>query len=112
MLRIQLKSIDLRGTFEVDPPLALHLVAQVTLTDSHDPTPLYANTFHVTSESRRLSEWTADDATGFREAVDLSLTRLALKIVDDLFVINPVAHEHPTTPNGHTPTNLMGMGPY
>jgi hypothetical protein len=94
ILRILLKSIDLRGTFDVDPPLALHLNAEVTLTAPSAAPLLYAHAFQYVTGARRLTEWTADDAKDFREAVDLSLTRLAELIVDDLFLTHPFVHEH------------------
>ena len=94
VLRIQLESIDLRGTFDVDPPLELHLKAQVALTDPSAATPIYTQAFHYVTGARRLREWTADDAKGFREAVDLSLARLAEWIIDDLFLTHPFVHEH------------------
>ena len=94
ILMIQLKSVDLRGKFDVDPPLALNLEAQVTLTAPSAATPLYTHSFHYVTGARRLTEWTADDAKIFREAVDLSLVRLAELIVDDLFLTHPFVHEH------------------
>jgi hypothetical protein len=94
MLMIQLKSIDLRGKFGVDPLLALNLEAQVTLTPPSAATPLYTHAFQYVTGARRLTEWTADDAKGFHEAVELSLARLAEWIVDDLFLTYPFVHEH------------------
>jgi hypothetical protein len=100
MLMIQLQSIDLRGKFDVDPPLALHLNALVTLTASSAATPLYTHAFQYVTGARRLTEWTADDAKGFHEAVDLSQARLAELIVDDLFLVYPFVHEHRRAKNG------------
>jgi len=94
ILMIQLQSIDLRGKFDVDPPLALHLKALVTLTAPSVATPQYTHPFHYVTGVRRLTEWTADDAKIFREAVDLSLAQLAELIVDDLFLTHPFVHEH------------------
>jgi hypothetical protein len=94
MLKILLKSIDLRGTFDVDPPLALHLNTEVTLTAPSATPPLYTHVFQYVTGARRLTEWTADDAKGFREAVDLSLALLVELIVDDLFLVHPFVHEH------------------
>lgn len=84
MLRIQLKSIDLRGKLDVDPPLALNVEAQVTLIVPTAAMLLNADIRYV-SEALPLTEWTTDDAKVFRKAVDLSLARLAELIVDDLF---------------------------
>jgi len=100
MLMIFLKSIDLRGKADVDPPLALNLEAQVTLTVSSAATPLYTHSFHYTTDARWLTEWTADDAKVFRKAVDLSLARLAELIVDDLFLTHPFIHEHTKARHG------------
>ena len=95
ILRIQLKSIDLRGSFDVDPLLALNLDVQVTLVASSAATPLYTHSFHYVTGARRLTEWrTADVEQGFRETVDLSLARLAELMVDDLFLTHPFVHEH------------------
>ena len=100
MLMIQLQSIDLRGKFDVDPPLALHLNALVTLTGPSAATPQYTHPFHYVTGARRLTEWTADDAKGFHEAVELSLAQLAELIVDDLFVTYPFVHEHQRARHG------------
>ena len=100
MLMIQLQSIDLRGKFDVDPPLALHLKALVTLTGPSAATPQYTHPFHYVTGARQLTEWTADDARVFREAVDLSLARLAELIVDDLFLAHPFIHEHTKARHG------------
>jgi hypothetical protein len=100
MLRILLKSIDLQGTFDVDPPLALHLDAQVTLTSPSAAPLLYTHAFQYVTGARRLTEWTAHDAKSFREAVDLSLTRLTELIVDDLFLTHPFVHEHTEASHG------------
>jgi hypothetical protein len=100
MLKIQLQSIDLRGNFDVDPPLALHLNALVTLTASSTATSLYTHAFQYVTGARRLTEWTADDAKGFHEAVDLSQARLAELIVDDLFLTYPFVHEHRRAKHG------------
>jgi hypothetical protein len=95
MLRILLRSIDLRGTFDIDPPLELNVEAQVTLTVPAAAPPLYMHAFQYVTQARRLTEWTMDDAKSFHEAVDLSLARLAELIVDDLFLTHPFVHEHP-----------------
>jgi hypothetical protein len=100
MLMIQLRSIDLRGKFDVDPPLALHLEAQVTLTAPSAATPLYTHAFHYVTGASRLTEWTADDAKIFREAVERNLARLAELIVDDLFLTHPFVHEHQRARHG------------
>lgn len=92
MLMIQLILIDLRGKFDIDPPLALNVEARVTLTGTSAPTLPHTD-FRYVSEARPLTEWTADDAKVFREAVDLSLARLAEWIVDALFLTHPVVHE-------------------
>jgi hypothetical protein len=94
LLRIQLKSIDLRGSFDVDPLLALNLDVQVTLVASSVSTPLYMHSFHYVTGARRLTEWIVDDNQGFRETVDLSLARLAELMVDNLFLIHPFNYEH------------------
>jgi hypothetical protein len=54
MLRILLKSIDLQGTFDVDPPLALHLKAEVTLTSPSAAPLLYTHAFQYVTGARRL----------------------------------------------------------
>lgn len=92
-LRIVLKSVDLRGPFDVDPPLALHLEADVTL--SLYGTAVYIRTFRYQTGSRHLTEWTADYPISFHEAVGISLARLAELIVDDLFLAYSFDHEHP-----------------
>jgi hypothetical protein len=92
-LKIVLKSVDLRGPFDVDPPLALHLEADVAL--SLYGTGFYSQTFRYKTGARHLTEWTADDTTIFREAVDVSLVRLAELIVDDMFLAYSFDHEHP-----------------
>jgi hypothetical protein len=93
MIRIRVKSIDLRGTFDVDPPLALHLVAQVTLS-MPSATPVYAHDFRYVTGARRLTEWTANEAKSFFTTVDFSLAQLAELIVDDLLLIHPFHHDH------------------
>jgi len=95
MLRIQLQSIELRGELGVNQPLALIVEAQVTLTAPSAATPLYTHNFQYVTGARRLSEWAAEDAKPFREALDLSLARLAEWMVDELFLTYSFAHEHP-----------------
>lgn len=94
ILRVQLQSIDLQGPFDVDPPLELHFKVQATLTGFSYVTPQYTRSFHYVTGARRLTEWTADDGKHFREAIDLSLARLAELIIDDLFLTYPFVHEH------------------
>ena len=100
LLRILVQSIDLRGTFDVDPPLALHLEVQATLMVPSAATPMYTHSFHYVTRARHLTEWTADDAQVFRRTVDLSLARLAELMMDDLFLTYPFAHEHQTVRHG------------
>ena len=100
MLRIDLKSIDLRGRFDVDPPLALNLDAQVTFTTPFAATSPYIHAFKYVTGARRLTEWTADDAKVFVEAIERSLARLAELIVDDLFLTTPFVHDHTKTTYG------------
>lgn len=95
ILAIRLQSIDLRGSFDVDPPLALHVNAQVTLAAPSDSTPLYTHTFQYVTGARSLSEWTMNDAMVFHQAFESSLARLAELIVDDVLLTYPFAHEHP-----------------
>jgi hypothetical protein len=92
-LTIVLKSIDLRRKVDVDPPLALHLEVEVSLTVPSAAQPVSTYVFWYVTGARPLTEWTADDAKGFHEAVDLSLARLAEWIVDDLFLTYPFVHE-------------------
>jgi hypothetical protein len=102
-LKITLKSVQLRGPFDVDPPLALYLETHVTLLSSQYETEMYSRTFHYETGTRQLTEWTADDATIFREAVHTSLSRLAELIVDDVFLIYAFDHDHPwRKPLGNT----------
>ena len=84
ILRIQLTSLELHGPYEVDPELALHIEAEVTLATPPAGSPIY--TFRYVTRALRLSEWVATDATLFTEAVNLSLARLAELIVDDLLL--------------------------
>lgn len=86
VLRIQLTSLELRGPYEVDPELALHLEVEVTLTTAPTGTPVYTSPFRYVTRALRLNEWVANDAKLFTEAVNLSLARLAELIVDDLFL--------------------------
>ena len=94
MLRIRVQSIDLRGSFDVDPALALHLEVQATLEAPSAVAPLYTRSFHYVTGARRFTEWTADDARVFHETIDLSLARLAELMGDDLFLTYPFIHEH------------------
>jgi hypothetical protein len=86
ILRIQLTSLELHGPYEVDPELALHLEAEVTLTTTPPGTSVYTSPFRYVTRALRLSEWVANDAKLFTDAVNLSLARLAELIVDDLFL--------------------------
>jgi hypothetical protein len=92
-LWILLTSLELRGPDDVDPPLALQLEADVTL--SQHGTPVYSRPFRYETGRRHLTKWLADDATTLREAVGTSLARLAELIVDDLFLTYSYYHEHP-----------------
>ncbi|MGH7147104.1 MAG: hypothetical protein ACREIJ_04285 [Nitrospiraceae bacterium] len=100
LLRILVQSIDLRGPYDVDPPLALYLEVQATLVAPSVATPLYTHSFHYVTMARPLTEWTADDALVFRRTVDLSLARLAELMVDDLFLTYPFVHEHRAVKHG------------
>ena len=92
-LRIVLKSLELRGPYDVDPPLALQLEADITL--SRYGTALYSRRFRYETERRHLTKWLVDDATPLREAVGTSLSRLAELIVDDMFLTYSFNHDHP-----------------
>jgi hypothetical protein len=94
-LQITLNSVQLRGAFDVDPPLALHLETHVTLLSSQDATEMYNRTFHYETGTRQLTEWTANDATLFREVVHTGLSRLTELIVDDVFLTHSFDHDHP-----------------
>lgn len=93
LLRVDLKSLELRGPDDVDPPLALQLEADITL--ARYGTGVYSWTFRYETGRRQLTKWLADDATPLREAVGISLSRLAELIVDDLFLTRSFNHEHP-----------------
>lgn len=111
-LTIVLKSIGLEGTFDVNPPLTLYLETDVTLAYRHKPhaisdnlqplsdsqrTPtvsVYRRIFRVVHAARpsdvhTLAEWTADEASPLRKAVDFSLARMAEWIVGDVFIPHP-----------------------
>jgi hypothetical protein len=105
MLKIQLKSIDLRGAPDIDPLLALNLDVQAILEVPTAATPLYRHSFHYVTGARRFTEWTAEgaqsfDAQVFHETLDLSLARLAELMVDDLFLTYPFVHEHRRVTHG------------
>lgn len=102
VLGIWLTSLELRGPDEVDPELALHLEAIVTLVTPHlepfltlvtPPARRSSYTFRYVTRALRLSEWVENDAKLFTEAVNLSLARLAELIVDDLFLTYYFIHE-------------------
>jgi hypothetical protein len=95
-LSIVLNSVELRGPHDVDPPLALHLEAQVALLDLRQTPPflVYSRTFHYASEARYLTEWTVNEAAPFRKAVEFNLDQLVELVVDDLFLIHPFPYEH------------------
>ena len=92
-LGIVLKTLELRGPDDVDPPLALQLEADITL--SRYGTGVYSRTFRYETGRQHLTKWLADDATPLREAVGTSLSRLAELIVDDVFLTYSFYHEHP-----------------
>lgn len=94
-LKITLKSVQLRGAFDVDPPLSLYLETDVTLLSPQDPTAIYSRSFHYQTGTRQLTEWTANDAALFREVVSTSLSRLTELIVDEVFLTVSIDHEHP-----------------
>lgn len=94
-LTLTLKSVHLRGAFDVDPPLALYLETHVTLLRSQDAAVLYSRTFHYETGTRQLTEWTANDATLFRESVNSSLSRLTELIVDDVLLTISFDHDYP-----------------
>jgi len=86
-LTIVLTSAELRRTLsEIDPPLALQVEARVTLTGPSTASRPHQDSFRYVTGARRLTEWSAEDAKGLREAIDVSLARLAELIVDDLFL--------------------------
>lgn len=93
VLTIRLLSLDLRGRSNVDPSLALHLNALVTLATPTDAIPVYNRTFQYVAQARPLTMWMEEDAKMFHPALDLSLARLAELIVDDIFLTYPFAHE-------------------
>jgi len=86
VLRIQLQSLELHGPYEVDPELALHLEAEVTLTTAPAGRAIYTSPVRYVTRALRLSEWVENDAKLFTEAVNLSLARLAELIVDDILL--------------------------
>ena len=94
-LKITLKSVQLRGAFDVDPPLALYLETHVTLLTPQHAIEMYSRTFHYETGTQQLTQWTADDAILFRNVVNTSFSRLAELIVDDVFLIYAFNHDHP-----------------
>jgi hypothetical protein len=56
---------------------------------------MYNRTFHYETGTRQLTEWTANDATLFREVVHTGLSRLTELIVDDVFLTHSFDHDHP-----------------
>jgi hypothetical protein len=93
VLTIRLLSLDLRGRSDVDPSLALHLNALVTLASPTDAIPVYSRTFQYVGQARPLTRLMEEDAKVFHAALELSLARLAELIVDDIFLTYPFAHE-------------------
>ncbi len=93
VLSIRLLSLDLRGRSNVDPSLALHLNALVTLATPTDANPVYSRTFQYVAQARPLTMWMEENAKMFHPALELSLAQLAELIVDDIFLTYPFAHE-------------------
>ena len=101
ILRIRVQSIDLQGSSDIDPLLALNLDVQATLEAPSAVAPLYRRSFHYVTGARRFTEWTVDNAQVFHDTVDLSLARLAELMVDDLFLTHPFVHEHLRVKHGY-----------
>jgi hypothetical protein len=85
VLEIGVSAIALRLVDRED--LQLVIKVPVRLVKTEDGTELYATTLDYVSGDRHYSEWIANDADLFRKALDRGYRRLAVKIVDKLFLI-------------------------
>lgn len=87
VLEVSVPSLGLAGEWTVNPPLTLVLAVRSRLIRVADGTVLDAHALAYRSEQRVLSEWGANNAQPFHDALDRAYQSLAEKIVEDLFLL-------------------------
>ncbi len=87
ILEVAVESFGLDGPWGVDPPLTMVMRTRAKLFRVKDGVVLTEGTFLYESEVYQFTEWAANDAQLFREALDSGYQTLAREIVEELFVL-------------------------
>ena len=94
-----MQSIALDGPWVIVPPLTLSMIARITLVRIEDGAVLHEQSFPYRSRTYPYTEWAANDAQLFREALDSGYQTLAREIVEKLFLL----YRFPSTSPGLKP---------
>jgi hypothetical protein len=84
VLEIQVRSAGLTGDGGVNPSLALCVEAQATLFRVNDRAELYSCLVHYRGESRKFTQWAANDARLFRQELQRCYHDVSNTIVGEL----------------------------
>lgn len=90
VLEVSVLSVGAEGK-GVDPPLTLTMNVRARLANVRDNNELYSETYTFHSDRRKFSTWAADDGQQVRDTFARAYTSLAQHIVDELFLLYPLA---------------------
>ena len=85
ILQISVIRFGLIGKWELNPPLQLEMVVQVKVIQARDDKELYSDIFQYTGESRKFSEWCAENAQALQDEFERCYRVLAEDIISRLF---------------------------
>jgi hypothetical protein len=86
ILQISVMRFGLTGEWVVNPPLQLKMVVQVKVIQARDDKELYSDIFQYSGESRKFSEWCADNAQALQGEFERCYSTLAKNIISKLFL--------------------------
>jgi hypothetical protein len=91
ILELRFERGGLWGGYEVDPPLAAYLEARIRVIRARDHEVLLEDTVQCIGEQRNYLEWGQNNGQLFYDNALACLPRLQEKVIDDLFLVYPLA---------------------
>ena len=86
ILELSVLSLRLDGDADANPPLALFMHVRVRLIRTADNVVQYDYPFTYRTTKRPYSEWAANEAQLFRDAIDQGYEHIAREMVDEILV--------------------------
>ena len=91
ILELQVAKGGLKGPWEIDPSSSAFIEMRARLIRVSDHTVLYDDTISCRSEERKYTAWAVQQGQPLYEAFIACLPRLTEKVIDDFFLVYPLA---------------------